>query len=97
MCCLNDGWSALHYGWTVLVVFCKVQFEKDRPFIPPAAANDSALAAEVLVNYDINLKVRTESTNETALETPNDSVPILLRSCCTKSRIANHSMPFQPD
>ncbi|ETI42921.1 hypothetical protein F442_11946 [Phytophthora nicotianae P10297] len=33
-----------------------------------AAANDAALAAEVLVQYDINLKARTESTNETALE-----------------------------
>ncbi|KAJ0403266.1 hypothetical protein P43SY_007570 [Pythium insidiosum] len=33
-----------------------------------AAATDSALAAEVLVKYDINLKARTYSTNETALE-----------------------------
>ncbi|KAE9222138.1 hypothetical protein PF002_g15367 [Phytophthora fragariae] len=33
-----------------------------------AAANDAALAAEVLVQYDISLKTRTESTNETALE-----------------------------
>ncbi|KAF1782216.1 Ankyrin repeat-containing domain [Phytophthora cactorum] len=33
-----------------------------------AAANDAALAAEVLVQYDINLKARTESTKETALE-----------------------------
>ncbi|KAL4171545.1 hypothetical protein KRP22_009639 [Phytophthora ramorum] len=33
-----------------------------------AAANDAALAAEVLVQYDINLKARTESTGETALE-----------------------------
>lgn len=33
-----------------------------------AAANDSALAAEVLVQYDVNLKAKTESTNETALE-----------------------------
>ncbi|GLD99867.1 hypothetical protein PINS_up008595 [Pythium insidiosum] len=33
-----------------------------------AAATDSALAAEVLVKYDINLKARSYSTNETALE-----------------------------
>ncbi|KAG7387996.1 hypothetical protein PHYPSEUDO_013248 [Phytophthora pseudosyringae] len=33
-----------------------------------AAANDSALAAEVLVHYDVNLQARTEATNETALE-----------------------------
>eukprot|EP00644_Phytophthora_capsici_P003753 jgi/Phyca11/108443/e_gw1.15.383.1 len=33
-----------------------------------AAANDSALAAEVLVQYDVNLKAKTESTSETALE-----------------------------
>lgn len=33
-----------------------------------AAVNDSALAAEVLVQYDINLKARTHATNETALE-----------------------------
>ncbi|TYZ59837.1 hypothetical protein PybrP1_005473 [[Pythium] brassicae (nom. inval.)] len=33
-----------------------------------AAVNDSALAAEVLVQYDANLKARTLATNETALE-----------------------------
>lgn len=33
-----------------------------------AAANDAALAAEVLVQYDVSLKTRTESTKETALE-----------------------------
>lgn len=33
-----------------------------------AAANDSALAAEVLVQHDVNVKSRTYSTNETALE-----------------------------
>ncbi|DBA02903.1 TPA: LOW QUALITY PROTEIN: hypothetical protein N0F65_005930 [Lagenidium giganteum] len=33
-----------------------------------AAVNDAALAAEVLVEYDANLKQRTYSTNETALE-----------------------------
>ncbi|GAB9467721.1 Ankyrin repeat-containing protein [Globisporangium polare] len=33
-----------------------------------AAVNDSALAAEVLVQYDVSLKQRTYATNETALE-----------------------------
>lgn len=33
-----------------------------------AAFNDAALAAEVLVQYDANLKARTHATNETALE-----------------------------
>ncbi|KAJ8525290.1 hypothetical protein ON010_g15824 [Phytophthora cinnamomi] len=32
------------------------------------AANDAALAVEVLIQYDVSLKTRTESTNETALE-----------------------------
>ena len=33
-----------------------------------AAVNDSALAAEILVQYDVNLKAKTYATNETALE-----------------------------
>lgn len=39
-----------------------------RPSFSIAAVNDSALAAEVLVQYDVSLKQRTYATNETALE-----------------------------
>ncbi|RLN90789.1 hypothetical protein BBJ28_00005757 [Nothophytophthora sp. Chile5] len=63
----DDGWSALHYGTSV--VWSSGRFAPQLLMDSlPAAANDSALAAEVLVQYDINLKARTESTNETALE-----------------------------
>lgn len=37
-------------------------------FFSIAAVNDSALATEVLVQYDVSLKQRTYATNETALE-----------------------------
>ncbi|KAF1782209.1 Ankyrin repeat-containing domain [Phytophthora cactorum] len=62
----SDGWSALHYGSTLQFVPAFVSLVTSTA--PPAAANDAALAAEVLVQYDINLKARTESTKETALE-----------------------------
>lgn len=60
----NDGWSALRYGTSF--IFFSHQSRNDF-LLPPAAVNDAVLAAEVLVQYDINLKARTESTNEMAL------------------------------
>lgn len=70
----DDGWSALHYGTMVQPV------RLGSPDLDPhahvlcltlqleAAANDAALAAEVLVQFDTSTKACTHSTNETALE-----------------------------
>jgi hypothetical protein len=66
----SERWLECASLWYVPLAFSSLLhwLPSSRLWLPPAAANDAALAAEVLVQYDINLKARTESTSETALE-----------------------------
>ncbi|GMF39791.1 unnamed protein product [Phytophthora fragariaefolia] len=64
----SERWLECTTLWCVAFIICSHLDRSHRSLDALAAANDAALAADVLVQYDISLKTRTESTSETALE-----------------------------